>query len=155
MRQTLLSPQGNLSWLLKPLQRVNENSNKQQHRIKTSYSFHHTLYLPYLSIYHKSLYMLSVCWVKTYQSCMFAICLWHWWLMKVKLFSQEPLFSLEFSVKGYTSSLPCALCGNLRDGTREGKRDRWIFLAGYPVLSRAAGPTLTSSTLLTPDLPLA
>lgn len=56
--------------------------------------------------------------------------------------------SLVFSVKGYTSPLHC---GNSRHGPeREGQRDRWVSLAGYPVLSTAAGPTLTSSPLLTP-----
>lgn len=61
------------------------------------------------------------------------------------------MFSLVFSVKGYTTPLRSALSENLRDRMRERERDRWVFLAGYPVLSRAAGPTLTSSPLLTHD----
>lgn len=55
------------------------------------------------------------------------------------------------SVKGYTSALCSACCGNFRNRTRARDGDRWVFLAGYPVLSRAAGPTLTSSPLLTSD----
>lgn len=78
-----------------------------------------------------------------------AICLHHRWLMPAKLLTLKLLFSLLLPVKGYTSRLLCARCGNLRQRTQ--KWDRWVFLTGYPVLSRAAGPTPTSSPLLTPD----
>lgn len=71
---------------------------------------------------------------KTHQAGISAICFCHRWLMWAKLLSRELLFSLVRSVKGYPSPLRCARCGNLGPRTRE--RDRWVFLAGYPVLSR-------------------
>lgn len=70
----------------------------------------------------------------------------------VSLMNDELVFSLGFSVKGYTSPLRCALCGNSRNRANGEKERQMSFpLTGYPVLSRAAWPILTSSPLLTSD----
>lgn len=91
----------------------------------------------------QTLHILCVSQIRPLQVRLSAYSRCHRWWMKAYFWGEEPVFSIGLSLKGYTSPH----CLPLWELLQAEERDRWVSLAGYPVLSGAAGP---HCDLLTP-----